>query len=258
MFRLCAVSSVRPPLSGTLLTGIYRGAVQDLSSITNFQCCKVRLCLRTCVVGVGVGVGMGMGIYGWRGVNTGMSFLPNTPYLFFCACLCVHVRVYVCVCVHARACACLCVSVSVRVCACMRVSVRVHVCACALRVSVRVHVYACALRVSVRVHVCACALRVQPCRDDGNGNSNAVMMVSNCAAADWSSTWAVPNRQTWAVCPDNTYIQGFYKRTTNFISAIQRGEYDVAVLCTVLYCTVLGGASAVLCCVVLYNAVRFA
>jgi hypothetical protein len=64
----------------------------------------------------------------------------------------------------------------------------------------------------------------KPCRDDGKGNKEAVMQVSECSEADWSGTFGRPYWGGWAVCPDNTYIQGFYKADTNFLSSIKKAR----------------------------------
>jgi hypothetical protein len=55
-----------------------------------------------------------------------------------------------------------------------------------------------------------------PCREDGS----TVMALQNCQQGQWERSF---DSAGWSLCPDNTFITGFYKSSCNFIYCIEYG-----------------------------------
>lgn len=61
----------------------------------------------------------------------------------------------------------------------------------------------------------------RPCRE----NANNVLSIGACRNGEWQTSF---DREGWSNCPDNTFIQGFYKSSCNYIYCI-----ELASCCTI-------------------------
>lgn len=57
----------------------------------------------------------------------------------------------------------------------------------------------------------------RPCKDDGH----TVMPLGGCVDANW---WGSFDSQGWSNCPDNTYIQGFYKNSCDWLYCLEMAK----------------------------------